>query len=126
MSCDLSVRGFNTKAALKSHTRLYHGKATDEPAPILRRKKAMQLKKAALEKEDFEAAGNALAELDLERLPGQTSHGLVPQRMGTPIQRAIPPPAAPTPSHAKMQDPSQGVARELVIKPVRYASKFVC
>jgi glucose repression regulatory protein TUP1 len=80
MSCDLSVRGFNTKAALKSHTRLYHSKATDEPAPIIRRKKAMQLKKAALEKEatlekeDFEAAGNALAELDLERLPGHLKH----------------------------------------------------
>lgn len=74
MSCDLSVRGFNTKAALKSHTRLYHAKATDEPAPILRRKKAMQLKNAALEKEDFEAAGNALAELDLERLPGHLKH----------------------------------------------------
>jgi WD40 repeat protein len=74
MSCDLSVRGFNTKAALKSHTRLYHTKATDEPAPILRRKKAMQLKEATLEKEDFEAAGNALAELDLERLPGHQKH----------------------------------------------------
>jgi hypothetical protein len=91
MSCDLSVRGFNTKAALKSHTRLYHSKATDEPAPILRRKKAMQLKnaaldmedfeapdnalkKAALEMEDFEAAGNALADLDLERLPEHQKH----------------------------------------------------
>jgi len=73
MSCDLSVRGFNTKAALKSHTRLYHAKATDEPAPILRRKKAMQLKKAALE-EGFEAAGNALAELDPERVPGHLNH----------------------------------------------------
>jgi hypothetical protein len=74
MSCGLSVRGFNTEAALKSHTRLYHSKATDEPAPILRRKKAMQLKKAALEMEDFEAAGNALANLDLERLPEYQKH----------------------------------------------------
>jgi hypothetical protein len=70
MSCDLSVRGFSTKAALKTHTKLYHSKVTDEPAPILRRKRAMQLKKAALEKEDFEGASNDLIELDLESLPG--------------------------------------------------------
>ncbi|KAJ8067481.1 hypothetical protein OCU04_004825 [Sclerotinia nivalis] len=69
MSCDLSVRGFNTKAAMQKHTTLHHSKATDEPAPILRRKIAMQLKKAALEKEDSEAAGNALAEFDLKNLP---------------------------------------------------------
>ncbi|KAF8860515.1 chromatin associated protein [Acephala macrosclerotiorum] len=34
----------------------------------------MQLKKALLEKDDFEAAGNALAELDLERQPEHQKH----------------------------------------------------
>ncbi|PQE33301.1 Transcriptional repressor tup1 protein [Rutstroemia sp. NJR-2017a WRK4] len=51
MSCDLSLRGFPTKAALQHHTTVHHGKATDKPAPILRRKIGMHLKKAALEKE---------------------------------------------------------------------------
>jgi hypothetical protein len=51
VSCDLSLRGFPTKAALQHHITVHHGKATDKPAPILRRKIGMHLKKVALEKE---------------------------------------------------------------------------